>query len=40
MLIGVPPRPGSDTELTVILDFLHRSAGIQREATRALAEQE
>ncbi|MFF7366957.1 MarR family winged helix-turn-helix transcriptional regulator [Streptomyces tricolor] len=30
----------SDTELTVILDFLHRSAGIQREATRALAEQE
>ncbi|MFE7215384.1 MarR family winged helix-turn-helix transcriptional regulator [Streptomyces sp. NPDC001698] len=30
----------SDAELAVILDFLHRSAQIQREATRALTEQE
>lgn len=30
----------SDTELAVILDFLHRSADIQREATRALTEPE
>ncbi|MFD7630192.1 MarR family winged helix-turn-helix transcriptional regulator [Streptomyces sp. NPDC059851] len=30
----------SDTELAVILDFLHRSAQTQREATRALTEQE
>ncbi|MFI9151746.1 hypothetical protein [Streptomyces sp. NPDC053367] len=28
--------PGSDAELAVILDFLRRSAHIQREATRAL----
>ncbi|MFI8826171.1 MarR family winged helix-turn-helix transcriptional regulator [Streptomyces sp. NPDC053431] len=28
----------SDADLAVILDFLHRSAGIQREATRALTE--
>lgn len=28
----------SDTELSVILDFLHRSARIQQEATRALTE--
>ncbi|MFF8844319.1 MarR family winged helix-turn-helix transcriptional regulator [Streptomyces sp. NPDC015127] len=30
----------SDAELAVILDFLHRSARIQREATRALTEEE
>lgn len=30
----------SDAELAVILDFLHRSARIQREATHALTEQE
>ncbi|GCB46165.1 MarR family winged helix-turn-helix transcriptional regulator [Streptomyces sp. NL15-2K] len=30
----------SDAELALILDFLHRSAQIQREATRALTEQE
>ncbi|MEU6663147.1 MarR family transcriptional regulator [Streptomyces sp. NPDC046821] len=30
----------SDTELGVILDFLRRSAEIQREATRALTEEE
>jgi DNA-binding MarR family transcriptional regulator len=30
----------SDAELTVILDFLHRSAHIQREATRALTGEE
>ncbi|MGX1134067.1 DNA-binding MarR family transcriptional regulator [Streptomyces glaucescens] len=30
----------SDAELTLILDFLHRSAHIQREATRALTGEE
>jgi DNA-binding MarR family transcriptional regulator len=30
----------SDEELTVILDFLHRSARIQREATLALRNQD
>lgn len=30
----------SDSELAVVLDFLHRSARIQREATRTLTDQE